>query len=283
MNYPRKVMKRQLLCRLVGMVLVSSQKIIKCYLKFYEYANHIIPNWIVISTECFGKRTLFTQDSLGITAYIANRELEFTYTANPEQFKAEFQQKVKLTVPLNLLVDNLKRYVHVFNSNLNEIELLWRALRLFKTQNDQWQRKSQLDKRKVYTFGPIVMRALSYHDIPEYAIKVRWAFLAHCRHSVLHSILLSIYLFGCICVFCLQFFDDSNITEIFDQLATYQILLDLLYDKKMYGDVLRINDEIRKRIAARKQYASSAINAIIFATYYRLVRAHWIYIYIGGI
>lgn len=130
--------------------------------------------FIILSTELTGKRTLFTQDSLGITAYIANRELEFTFTTHPEQFKDEFRQKVEHTVPLNLLVDNLKRYVHVFSPNLNEIELLWKALRLFKTQSDQWQRKSQIDKKKVYIFGPIVMRALSYHDIPEYAIKVNY-------------------------------------------------------------------------------------------------------------
>lgn len=74
----------------------------------------------------------------------------------------------------------------------------------------------------------------------------------------------------------LQFFDDSNITDIFDQLISYQILLDLLYDRKMYGDVLRINDEIQRRIAAQNRYASSAMNAIIFATYYRLVRAQYI-------
>lgn len=122
--------------------------------------------------ELAGKRALFTVDSLGITAYAANRELEFTYTVHPEQFKDEFRQKVEQTVPLNLLVDNLKRYVHVFNPNLNEIQLLWKALRLFKTQSDQWRRKSQIDTKKVYIFGPIVMRALSYHDVPEYAIKV---------------------------------------------------------------------------------------------------------------
>lgn len=119
------------------------------------------------------KRPLFTADSLGITAYVVNRELEFTYTAQPDQFKSEFSKKVEQAVPLNLLVDHLKRYVHVFNANLIEIELLWKALRLVKTQSDQWQRKSQLDTRKVYIFGPIVMRALSYHDLPEYAIKVR--------------------------------------------------------------------------------------------------------------
>lgn len=56
-------------------------------------------------------------------------------------------------------------------------------------------------------------------------------------------------------------------------MITYQILLDLLYDRRMYGDVLRIYDEAQKRILARNQYTSSAINAIVFATYYRLVGA----------
>lgn len=39
----------------------------------------------------------------------------------------------------------------------------------------------------------------------------------------------------------------------------------------MYGDVLRIYAEIHKRIKSNNQYVSNAINAIIFATYYRLV------------
>lgn len=118
-------------------------------------------------------RTLFTQDSLGITSYIANRELEFTYTSHPEQYKDEFRQKLDQTVPLNLLVDNMKRYIHLISARTEDIEVLWRALRLLRTQREQWQRKSQLDTKKDYTFGPITMRALSYHDLPEYAIKVR--------------------------------------------------------------------------------------------------------------
>lgn len=39
----------------------------------------------------------------------------------------------------------------------------------------------------------------------------------------------------------------------------------------MYGDVLRIYSDIEKRLKARNAYSSKALNAIIFATYYRLV------------
>ncbi|XP_055323929.1 pentatricopeptide repeat-containing protein 2, mitochondrial-like [Sitodiplosis mosellana] len=187
--------------------------------------------------ELAGIRTLFTPGTLGVTAYISNRELELMYTSQPEQFKEEFRGKVELAVPLNLLVDNLKKYLHLMSSQRDDIELLWKALRLFNTKRDQWQQKSQIDIKKNYIFGPITMRVLHYHDLPECAIK---------------------------------FFEDDNITHLFDQLITYQILLDMLYDRKMYGDVLRIYDEVKKRILAQNQYVSNAINAIVFATYYRL-------------
>lgn len=121
-----------------------------------------------------GIRKLFTQDSLGITAYMANREIEFTYTTQPEQFKDEFRQYIDQTVPLNLLIENLKRYLHLMSARSDDVELLWRALRLLKTQRDQWKRKSQLDSKNDYIFGPIIMRALAFHDLPEYAMKVRF-------------------------------------------------------------------------------------------------------------
>lgn len=50
--------------------------------------------------------------------------------------------------------------------------------------------------------------------------------------------------------------------------------MDLLYDEKMYGELLRLYDDIRKRIQANNQYIPAAICAIVFASYYRLVSKH---------
>lgn len=128
---------------------------------------------------------MFTPETLGVTAYVANRELEFSYTTHPEEFKDEFRRKIEQTVPLNILIDDLKKYLHLISGRRDDIELLWRALRLYKTQNDQWKRKSQIDERKTYIFGPITMRALSYHNAPEYAIKVSWHQL-YAISSIMH-------------------------------------------------------------------------------------------------
>lgn len=126
---------------------------------------------------------MFTQESLGITAYIVNRELEFTYTTNPEKFKKEFESKINLTVPLNLLVDNLKKYIHLLSDRNDDIELLWKALRLYRTQHEQWIRKSEVELKHTYIFGPITMRALSYHNLPDYAIKVSLLVRSHQFHQ----------------------------------------------------------------------------------------------------
>lgn len=136
-------------------------------------------------------RTLFTPDSLGITAYIANREIELTYTTHPEQFKDEFRQYIDQTVPLSLLIENMKRYLHLMSARSDDIELLWRALRLFKTQSDQWKRKSQVDLKNDFIFGPITMRALSFHDLPEYALKVRVVVLLLLLFLVFINVLIS--------------------------------------------------------------------------------------------
>lgn len=134
-------------------------------------------------------RTLFTPDTLGITAYLENRQMEFKYGTDHEQFKDEFRQKLDQTVPLNLLVDKLKKYLHVMSDQNEDIELLWRALRLYKTQSDQWQRKSELDVKKQFAFGPTTMRALSHFNLPEYAIEVRRTPLSHILiHSFHNSI-----------------------------------------------------------------------------------------------
>lgn len=107
-----------------------------------------------------------------MTTYESNREIEFSYTKHLEEFKLDFKQKIDQTVPLNILVDNLKRYLHLINSNSDDIELLWKALRLYLTKREQWRRKSDVDNRTDYVFGPIVMRAFSYHKIPNSALNV---------------------------------------------------------------------------------------------------------------
>lgn len=112
-----------------------------------------------------------------MTSYAANREVELSFTPHPEEFKRDFSGKLERTVPLNILIDNLKRYVHLFDDSPDDIRLLLRALRLFHTQRSQNQQKTDISVKKDYVFGPVVMRAFSYFNQPTIALKVRfWNF-----------------------------------------------------------------------------------------------------------
>lgn len=118
-------------------------------------------------------RTLFTQDSLGVMAYVGSRELELGFTTKPEEFKNEFLKKLEHSPPLHVLQENLKRFVHVCNNESHDLSLLWRALRMYRTKCDQLRRQSKLDEKKLYAFGPTTMRLLHHFNQPEYAIKVQ--------------------------------------------------------------------------------------------------------------
>lgn len=59
------------------------------------------------------------------------------------------------------------------DSTNDDLFLLRKGLRLYHTQTVQQKTKSPDEKKdQFYTFGPIVMRAFYYLDIPDIAIEV---------------------------------------------------------------------------------------------------------------
>lgn len=60
--------------------------------------------------------------------------------------------------------------------------------------------------------------------------------------------------------------------NLFNDPASYRIVLDLLFDERMYGEVIECYAEVKARAAAQpnSRICNSAY-AILAATYYRLV------------
>lgn len=127
---------------------------------------------MIVTIELTVYRTLFTREALGVKTYISNREQTFARIWKPEEFKKEFREQMASNMPLNLHIEYLKNYLHLMSGRSDDVELLWEGLQLYQTLNDQWQTKSELNLKKNFTFGPIVMRALHYHGLPENAIQV---------------------------------------------------------------------------------------------------------------
>lgn len=67
----------------------------------------------------------------------------------------------------------------------------------------------------------------------------------------------------------LELFSDESLDGFFDQLITYQILLDLLYEKGQYQEVLNTFDIIRTRQLQGSRYPKHSI-ILVFAACYKL-------------
>lgn len=117
-------------------------------------------------------RSLFTRDALGITSYISDRDLEFKYTQSPEEFKVEFDNCIRNTLPPHIVISDLKRYLHLMDDSPNDLNLLQRGLRFYWAQRYQMESRGDDLSTNYYEFGPLVMRALYHFEQLDRAIQV---------------------------------------------------------------------------------------------------------------
>lgn len=89
-----------------------------------------------------------------------------------------------------------------------------------------------------FVFGPVVMRMYHYLNQPTLAFEA---------------------------------FKDKELEGFFDQLATYQILCDLLYNNQMYQEVLDVFEIIRDKQVQGTKYPRNVL-VCVFASCYKLVR-----------
>lgn len=127
---------------------------------------------IICNPESNRIRSLFTRDALGITAYESSRELEFNYTHRPEEFKVEFKQCIDEHLPSHIILDHLKRFVHIMDGSFADLNLLQSGLRLYSVQRAQLESRGGDISKDYYEFGPIVMRALYHFGLLNPAIEV---------------------------------------------------------------------------------------------------------------
>lgn len=108
-----------------------------------------------------------------------------------------------------------------------DVDLLSRMIKKFCSQSSEARFGN-------YVFGPPIMRLLYHLNDPETAIKL---------------------------------FNDSSLGGFFDQLVTYQLVLDLLYNNKMYQKVLDTYDVAKARQVQGGRYPKNAVVIVLGACY----------------
>ncbi|XP_068620391.1 pentatricopeptide repeat-containing protein 2, mitochondrial-like isoform X2 [Battus philenor] len=114
--------------------------------------------------------------------------------------------------------------------HLAECTDLHLVLNMITKFNDQ-NTKLRFDS---FVFGPVVMRMFYFLDTPNEA---------------------------------LQCFEDPANNGFFDQLISYQILLNLLYNNKMYEEMYRVFETIQQKRLNMSKYPKYSVNLILAACY----------------
>lgn len=73
----------------------------------------------------------------------------------------------------------------------------------------------------------------------------------------------------------MQCFKAPELNGFFDQLISYQILLDLLYENKKYNEVLEAFELIKAKQIEGMKYPKNAV-VLVYASLYKMVSPMWI-------
>ncbi|XP_045502072.1 pentatricopeptide repeat-containing protein 2, mitochondrial-like [Colias croceus] len=148
-----------------------------------------------------------------------------------EQF-AQFSENFK--AKMNDFVQNPKHMIFtedlknmVHMAEPSDLNLVLDMVKKFNTQKTEFRFGS-------FVFGPVVMRMFYFLDAPVDAIKS---------------------------------FEDPANEGFFDQLITYQILLDLLYNHAMYEEMYKIFDKIQERQLNMTKYPKYPVVLVLAACY----------------
>ncbi|XP_043287889.1 pentatricopeptide repeat-containing protein 2, mitochondrial-like isoform X2 [Venturia canescens] len=174
------------------------------------------------------KRTLYDKQALGLNAYLSTRKYYQKQFLNLEE---EFRNKMETYVANDatgmIFTEDLKVMLHLIEKTPRDLNLIMKMLEKFNNQSCETRFGN-------YTFGPIVMRAL--YNLNEWEC-------------------------------ALNLFNNPEYTVFFNQLMTYQILMDLLYENKQYVEMRRVYNTIQTRITEGTVHPRNALLLVTAACY----------------
>jgi len=177
-----------------------------------------------------GFRTLYAADAMGVDGYEKQRErTKMQFTGMSDKFRAKMVEFSTSDSKNMIFTEDLKNMLHLVEGNPEDLGLVLEMMKKFNQQNKHLRFGN-------FVFGPVVMRMYHHLNDPKSALDA---------------------------------FNDPALEGFFDQLASYQILLDLLYRNKMYQEVLDAFEVIKTRQVQMTKYPRNVM-VLVFATLHKL-------------
>jgi len=174
-------------------------------------------------------RNLYCPASLGVDNYIQTRgRIKSQFQNNEGSFKEKMKDFANGSSSSMIFTEDLKHVIHIVEDSPDDIDLVKNMMIKFCQQNNNLRFGS-------FIFGPVVMRMYYYLNKPSEAFEV---------------------------------FMTPELEGFFDQLVSFQILMDLLLKNKMYEQVLNVFDVIKKKQLQGSKYPKNVIVLVSAACYY---------------
>jgi len=174
-------------------------------------------------------RSLYSQSSLGIDGFLNKREkVKHYFSNNADKFREKMTDFVENNDTGMIFTEDLKNMIHLADPTERDVELLEKMLLKFS-------KPSKETRFGNFVFGPIVMRFFHHIKDADRALKL---------------------------------FKDPQMDGFFDQLMTYQILTDMLYEQGRYQDVIDVYKIIKSRQVQGGMHPRHVI-LLVFASCYK--------------
>lgn len=153
-------------------------------------------------------RNLYTPTALGIDNFERVREkTKQNFREIDDKFKQKMRDFTSEDSKNMVFTEDLKNMVYLANDSDEDLSLLETMIIKFNHQNQELRFGS-------FVFGPVVMRTYYLLNKPVEALKI---------------------------------FKNPQLDGFFDQVMSYQILMDLLFNNDMFDEVMEVYDVIKKR------------------------------------
>ncbi|RZF45660.1 hypothetical protein LSTR_LSTR010611 [Laodelphax striatellus] len=184
-------------------------------------------------------RYLFSSAALGIDAFLRAREKTKTlFTQIDQKFKQKMIDFTKEDSKNMVFTEDLKNMIFLAENEDSDMDLVEKMAMKFNKQNKEL-------RFGTFIFGPVVMRM--YHSLnrPVEALKV---------------------------------FKNPELDGFFDQMMTYQILMDLLYSNKMYDEVKEVFEIVKAKQMMGVKFHRNTVVLVAAACYQKNTPEEWTYL-----
>ncbi|XP_055310231.1 pentatricopeptide repeat-containing protein 2, mitochondrial-like [Sitodiplosis mosellana] len=175
-------------------------------------------------------RTLFTVETLDLTAYQNNRQEAFDNVTEPNKFKWELQAYVENESEMDALRLKAALEVLAHLAKPEDINLIKSTLYAFDSI------ESATDKAK-RSIGNLVMKMVYSMNLPDVAIEL---------------------------------YNDPKLSEFFGGFKSTLICLDCLYVNGKYGEILKIDSKKRQHLWSTRTNFTKFIDVLVFGASYKL-------------